>query len=129
MTNRNSKHTGNKKSISKKNKRNKGYGKLAIIIVLILIAIFIIRLKSSNDVTISKNEDIQIILNNENITSNIIKDIIVDNNKIYMSYEDIKNIFDATIYQEENGLIITTSDKSFLSITNATVYNYKIPVN
>ena len=94
---------------SKKNNHNKGYMRIAFIMVFIIILIIVLK---TNKVVDIKYDKIQIILNNENITSNIAKEIILENDKIYMSLEDIKNFFDKTIYQEEGtGLIITTSDK------------------
>lgn len=95
----------NKKNIKKIN--NKGLKKIALIVVFILIILICINLKTNKKV--SKYEKTQIILDNNNITSNIQNDLIVKENKIYMSLEDIKTFLDETIYEENTGLIITTS--------------------
>lgn len=96
---------GNKKNNKKIN--NKGIIKLALIVVFILIIIIFI--SSRNNQKISKYEKTQIILDNVNITSNLQDEIIVQNGKIYMGIDDIKTFLDDTIYEEETGLIITTS--------------------
>ena len=113
MAKNNSKH--NKKS-NKNNKNNKSYNRMpfVIILALIIILIFVLKVNKIKDI---KYEKIQVILNNENITSNIDNDLIVEDDKIYMSLEDIKKFLDKSIYQEEEtGFIITTSDKKIARI-------------
>lgn len=108
------------KKVIKKNKKNKNskhnnkdYKKVVFVIVLVLVSIFIIK----NKPITKNNETTQIVLNNENITSKLTNSIIKENNKIYMSYEDIKKFFDETLYTEEGtGNIITTSDKKLAII-------------
>ena len=100
------------KKSSKHNKKqknnNKGYKKIAFVVILIFIIIIDVRGKKEN----IKNEKTQIILNNENITSELNKEIIKKDDNIYMSYEDIQKFIDDTIYQEKDtGLIITTGEK------------------
>lgn len=100
------------KKSSKHNKKqknnNKGYKKIAFVVILIFIIIIGVRGKKEN----IKNEKTQIILNNENITSELNKEIIKKDDNIYMSYEDIQKFIDDTIYQEkDSGLIITTGEK------------------
>ena len=73
MANKNSKHIKNNK---KRKNHNKNHGKMAFIMVLFLIIILVIILNTQNNSTISKNTEIQIILNNINITENLKKDII-----------------------------------------------------
>lgn len=112
MARKNSKHIKKKKN---KKYYNKSYKKIAFVVVLILIIILIINLKSTPGKI--KNEKTQIILNNENITSNLQDEIITENEKIYMSFNDIQKFLDKTIYQEdETGLIITSSNKKIATI-------------
>ncbi|HCC04066.1 MAG TPA: hypothetical protein DEP51_04340 [Clostridiales bacterium] len=101
------------KNNKKRKHNNKGYKKIVFAIVLILILIIVIRNKP-----IKKNNEItQIVLNNENITNKLVSPIIFENNQIYMSYEDIKQFFDETLYTEEDtGCIITTSDRKLAII-------------
>lgn len=50
-----------------------------------------------------------LIINDENKTENLINKILVEGEQIYLSYEDIKNMFDPNIfYDAENNQIITT---------------------
>ena len=55
---------------------------------------------------------INLIINEENKTEFLIHDIYVNENKtVYISMEDVKNLFDPTIYYDEKyNQIITTSD-------------------
>lgn len=116
MAKKGSKHAN---KISKKNNKhyNKSFIKGAFIIVLILIVVVFIKvnIKAKN----TKYDNTQIILDNLNITENLQDDIIIQNNKIYMSTEDIKKYLDSTLYiEEETKNIITTSDKKLASIKN-----------
>ena len=109
MATNHSKHT--KRRLNQKEVHNESYKKLAFIIVLIIIVILIaIIFKPSKKTEISNNK-IQIIINNEDKTEELAEEIIKENGKIYMSLDDVKNYFDNTIYQEENGEIITTSER------------------
>ena len=93
---------------SKKNKNNKSYKKIAFVIILILLCFIIIKNRTQKN----DYKTTQIILNNENITAQLEKQIIIEDKQIYMSYKDIKNFLDSTLYTEnETGLIITASDK------------------
>lgn len=52
-----------------------------------------------------------LIINDENKTSKLVNKIIVQENNIYMSLDDISNMFDSNIfYDEENRQIITTGN-------------------
>ncbi len=97
-----------KKSKHQKNKNNKSYKKIAFVVAFILI--IFIGIKNANKE--SKNEETQIILNNENITGQLQNDVIIEDDKIYMDFEDVQKLLDSTLYKEdETGLIITTSSK------------------
>ena len=102
----------NKKNSNKKY-YNKGYKKIAFIVVLILLIIFFV---NQSKIKNNLNKETQIILNNENITSNLKDDIIKENGKIYISFEDVKNVLDKNLYKEtETGIVITTSNKKVAS--------------
>lgn len=101
------------KHIKKKKKNNKSYKKIAFVVILILLIVIVI--KNFN----KKNnfEKMQIIINNDNITEELKDGLIKENEKIYMSFEDIQKFIDETIYQEdETGLIITTSPKKLATL-------------
>ena len=95
-----------KKSKHKKNKNNKSLF-IAFVVIFILIIFVVIK----NSKTENKNENIELVLNNEDVTSKLQSKIIDENEKIYMSFNDIKELIDSTIYQEDIGLIITASSK------------------
>lgn len=94
------------KHIKKNN--SKSYKKIAFVVILILIIVICIK-KSTKE---KQYSTLQIVINNQNITSELQNEVIKKDEKIYMSFEDIKNFLDSTIYKEENtDLIITTSNK------------------
>ena len=95
-----------KKSKHKKNKNNKSLF-IAFVVIFILIIFVVIK----NSKTENKNENIELVLNNEDVTSKLQSKIIDENEKIYMSFNDLKELIDSTIYQEDTGLIITASSK------------------
>lgn len=95
-----------KKSKHKKNKNNKSLFIAFVVIFILIIFVVIINSKTEN-----KNENIELVLNNEDVTSKLQSKIIDENEKIYMSFNDIKELIDSTIYQEDTGLIITASSK------------------
>ncbi len=86
--------------------------KIAIVvgILIIVAAILIIVPNFKKD----KNEGkVNFILNNNNLTSKLKKDIFIDENTkaVYVSKEDMENYFDGQIYYDkENEQLITTSD-------------------
>ena len=71
---------------------------------------------------------INLILNEENITEKLNYDIYVNNKgTVYISEEDVKNLFDATIYHDEKyNQIITTSDTK---VANIVIDEKKMIVN
>ena len=89
-----------------------------IIIVGILLAIAIFVLDTSK---YYKNDDIvdktNVIINNNNVTARLKKEIIIENDQIYMSMQDIRNFFDNYIYEETSqNKIITTYDENIAEI-------------
>lgn len=71
---------------------------------------------------------INLIINEENKTEDLKHDIYINNNgTIYISEEDVKNLFDATIYHDEKyNQIITTSDTK---VANIVINEKKMIVN
>ena len=61
--------------------------------------------------------EINLVLNNKNVTANLKHEIIEENGNIYMSMDDIKNYFDKYInIEDEINEIVTTYDKQIASI-------------
>ena len=110
MTNKSSKHIKN---------NSKHYNKSNLIVAFIIVFIFVVILfiKGKNKVAPIIYNDIQIILNNENITSNMEDKVLNENDKIYMSVEDIQKFLDNTIYfEKEIETYITTSSKKLATL-------------
>lgn len=99
---------------------------IIIVIILLLISLFILD-KAPN----YKNHDItdktNVIINNKNITSYLKKDIIIENDFIYMAKQDIANFFDPYIYynENENRVVITYDTK----VTNMFLDDTLITIN
>lgn len=89
-----------------------------IIIVGILLALSIFVLDTSKYYKMDEIADkTNLIINNNNVTKKIKKDIIIKNDEVYMSMQDIKNYFDNDIYEEESqNIIITTYDENIAEI-------------
>lgn len=85
--------------------------KVAIVagLLVIAVAILIVSPNFKKDPTEGK---INFIINNNNVTTKLKKDIFIeDNGVVYASKEDIANFFDGQIYYDkENEQVITTSD-------------------
>ena len=86
-------------------------------IIIGIIAFAIICLIANNYILFDKNKKINLVINNKNITSNLKNDILIEDDIIYLSQQDISNFFDKYIYREdETNEIITTYNKKIASI-------------
>ena len=101
----------------KKEQKNKRIVKMLIsIIVIILIGIIAYNL--NNYIILDKNKNINLVINNKNVTSNLKKEIIIENDNIYISKQDLGNFFDKYIYEDkENDNIVTTYNNKIASIS------------
>lgn len=94
-----------KKKVNKK----KLISRLFLLILIIIIITFLIKIifKPKEE----ENIELTLIVDNKNITSSLVDNIYIDTaQKLYMSLEDIKNIFDPNLYfEEETGKVITIS--------------------
>lgn len=88
------------------NKKNKQKIKLLFFIIIILIIFFIT--KNINNTT--SKETISLIIDNQDVTEQLENQIIIQEERIYISFEDVKKCLDETIYQEDEK-IITTGEK------------------
>lgn len=75
-----------------------------------------------------------IIINNKNVTSSLKREIIIKNNVIFLSQQDIANFFDSDIYYEPiEKRIVTTSSSKVASLLiddcNITINNNAITLN
>ena len=102
-----------KKVVKKKRKKtnNKKLLKIALILILLIIILVIIK-KQENEVS----DKTKLIISNQDVTESLENDIIIKEEIIYLSFEDMKKFLDANIYQEDEDLIITTSDKKVANL-------------
>ena len=98
--------TGKKKAI-----------KRIILTIIALLVVFIIAMIANNYIILDNNERTNLVINNNNVTSDLRKDVLIENDVIYLSEADISNFFDKHIYRdEETNKIITTYEKKIAEI-------------
>jgi len=91
---------------------NKIIKKVVIILLIIAIVISVGVIAVLNLYFEKESPNTSLIINNNNVTERLKKDVIVENDSIYISKEDIKNFLDKYLYIEDNtNKIITTYDK------------------
>lgn len=99
-------------------KDNKKKIKKILIIIVAIILIGTIAYNISNNIIVDKNKSINLVINNKNVTSNLKKEIIIENDNIYISKQDLGNFFDKYIYEDtENNNIVTTYNNKIASIS------------
>ena len=99
-------------------KDNKKKIKKILIIIIAIILIGTIAYNISNNIILDKNKSINLVINNKNVTSNLKKEIIIENDNIYISKQDLGNFFDKYIYEDtENNNIVTTYNNKIASIS------------
>lgn len=96
----------------KKRKIKKCFLTILAIIILAIIAMIV------NDfVIIDNNKTTNLIINNKNVTSSLKQKVLIEDDIIYLSKQDISNFFDKYIYQDEKTeKIVTTYDKKIAEI-------------
>ena len=100
-----------------KEQKKKRIIKILISIILIIL-IGIIGYNINNHIILDKNKNINLVINNKNVTSNLKKEIIIENDNIYLSKQDLGNFFDKYIYEDtENDNIVTTYNNKIASIS------------
>ena len=105
-----------KTKMTKEQKKKRIIKILISIIVIILIGI--IGYNINNHIILDKNKNINLVINNKNVTSNLKKEIIIENHNIYLSKQDLGNFFDKYIYEDtENDNIVTTYNNKIASIS------------
>lgn len=103
--------------MKKKRKVNKRKLYSRIFLLIIIIFLIIVLFNSFNKKE-TKEFDINVIVANKNITANLLKEPYIDkDNVLYLSLEDVSEIFDKNIYYEEaSKKIITTSGTKVAAI-------------
>ena len=88
------------------------------ITIIVIILIGIIAYNLNNHIILDKNKNINLVINNKNVTSNLKKEIIIENDNIYLSKQDLGNFFDKYIYEDkENDNIVTTYNNKIATIS------------
>lgn len=88
------------------------------ITIIVIILIGIIAYNINNHIILDKNKNINLVINNKNVTSNLKKEIIIEDDNIYLSKQDLGNFFDKYIYEDtENDNIVTTYNNKIASIS------------
>lgn len=106
-----------KMSKEKIEKKKKKIIKTFITIIAVILLI-IIGYKANDYIVLDKNKTINLIINNRNVTSNLKKDILVQDDGIYISKQDLGNFFDKYIYEDtQNQQIVTTYDNKIATIS------------
>ena len=111
----------------KKNKLQKNSITKILSIIIGIILFIIICLVANNFIILDKNKTINLVINNKNVTLNLKNDVLIENDTIYLSKEDVANFFDKYIYEEEQtNQIITTYDTKIAEIS---LKSNKITIN
>ena len=115
-----------KREIEKKEKRKMTKNEIekkkkiitrTLITILAIIILATIALIANDYIILDSNKTTNLIINNRNVTSNLKNEIMIKDNMIYLSKQDIANFFDKYIYEEEEtNQIITTYDKKIAEI-------------
>lgn len=85
--------------------------------IVALIVIFVIGMIANNFIISDNNKEINLVINNRNVTSNLKNNVLVESGVIYLSKPDIANFFDKYIYEEkEDNKIVTTYEKKIATI-------------
>lgn len=88
------------------------------ITILVILVVAIIGYKANDYIILDENKTINLVINNKNVTSNLKKDIFIENDEIYISKQDLGNFFDKYIYEDtKNNQIVTTYDNKIAAIS------------
>ena len=86
-------------------------------IIIAIIVLVIICIVANHFIILDKNKRTNLVINNKNVTSNLKNEILIEDDIIYLSQQDIQNFFDKYIYKEEQtNQIITTYNKKIAAI-------------
>ena len=66
--------------------------------IIALIILSIIGFIANDHIILVKNKTTNLIINNKNVTENLKKDILIQDDEIYISKQDLGNFFDKYIY-------------------------------
>ncbi len=91
---------------------------MIVISILAIILICIVGYKLNDYIILGKNKTINLVINNRNVTSDLKNSILIENDEIYISKQDLGNFFDKYIYEDkDNNQIITTYNTKIATIS------------
>ena len=96
-----------------------------LLVFLFIIIILFLLIFVKNKENIKQKSYISLIVNNEDMTSKLVNEIIIKDGVQYLSFDDIKKCIDENIFQEDKN-IITTSDRK---VTVLPLNKNKIEIN
>ena len=99
-----------------RNTNKKYFKNIAIIIGIVLLSIVAV-CKITDNIVFDKNNTMNLVINNNNVTLNLKNEVVIEEDNIYLSKEDIANFFDEYIYQVPNtDIVVTTHDKKIAEL-------------
>ncbi len=107
--------------MAKTKKRKKSFIKRCrkhiIVLVLLILICSIFNIASSNYIRDDIKDKVNLVISGKNVTKDLVDDIYIQDNIVYVSVKNILKFFDSTIiYDATSNTIITTSNKSVASI-------------
>ena len=98
------------------NKKDNILKRIAIAGILLIIAVFVL-IKAQNYIKEQTEGEINLIINNNNVTERLKHQVKIKDGVVYVSMDDVQNFFDKYIcIEEEINEIVTTYDKKIASI-------------
>ena len=99
-----------------RNKKDNILKRVIIVLILLATTVFIL-LKAQNYLKEKTEGEINLIINNNNVTSKLKHEVKIKDGVVYVSMDDIENFFDKYIYiEDEINEVVTTYDKKIASI-------------
>ncbi len=99
-----------------KNKKDNILKRVIIVLILLATTVFIL-LKAQNYLKEKTEGEINLIINNNNVTAKLKHEVKIKDDVVYVSMDDIENFFDKYIYiEDEINEVVTTYDKKIASI-------------
>ena len=99
-----------------RNKKDNILKRVIIVLILLATTVFIL-LKAQNYLKEKTEGEINLIINNNNVTAKLKHEVKIKDGVVYVSMDDIENFFDKYIYiEDEINEVVTTYDKKIASI-------------
>lgn len=99
-----------KQKLSKEGVERKKKKIVRIFLAVVVLVVLGIGAMIANDfIVLDKNKTTNLVINNKNVTANLKKGVLIQDDEIYLSKADLANFFDQYIYEDtQNNQIITT---------------------